>query len=84
MKTIKACKNAGSKAEPNGRGVEKVTVVASPTRKYFSRRTGNAKLHAGSCFDFDVVMRHVHACVVGPLTQPALVQRQQAEQRTVH
>ena len=52
VKTIKACKNVGSKAEPHGRGVEKVAVVASPTHKYFSRRTGNAKRHAGSCFDF--------------------------------
>jgi hypothetical protein len=52
VKTIKARKNAGKCAEPHGRGVGKVTVVASPTRKYFSRRTGNAKRHAGSFFYF--------------------------------
>jgi hypothetical protein len=48
VKKINACKNAGETAEPHGRGVEKVVVVAAPTRKYFSRRTGNAKQHPGS------------------------------------
>ena len=48
VKKINACKNAGETAEPHGRGVEKVVVVAAPTRKYFSRRTGNAKQQPGS------------------------------------
>jgi hypothetical protein len=87
--TLESCQNnqssqkCGKCAEPQGLGVGKVTVVASPTRKYFSRRTGNAKRHAGSVFIlfYHKAMKNVHANVVCTETQPAVVQRQQ---RTVH